>query len=352
MSRQQGTTGTLHPAAPPRMQRFMVNPFVTVIHYGADEILVKHGSRSRQSRVIRDAAKTGLLGGVLRAIAFSPASVDDLVGRGVLEPAQAETGRACVDELVRQGIVIPEDENPSSSYMRLLFPGGDQEIVSTRDVAIVGSGSLSMLVACYVASLQPRSLHLLSDVGDDVPDVRSHPDALVHFADGTPDDVAEIERAFDGRDLVVAPLGRYSPWLLHTLNETALRTGVPWIAGYMDGSMGVVGPHCVPGRTPCYSEFEMQFESTISMAREHIVYKEHVLNGAAGTQTFGPHIGAVAGWMASAVLPALVTGRSPVTGRAVVLDFERLMIDQVEVLKAPRCPACGVLRSPYRHPFL
>ena len=78
-----------------RDAKFMINPYVRVIQCGNNEVLVKHGSRSRFSELIRDDAKSGLLARILRAlskpVSFGCGSFSSAVQRG---PEGAASGMA------------------------------------------------------------------------------------------------------------------------------------------------------------------------------------------------------------------------------------------------------------------
>jgi thiazole/oxazole-forming peptide maturase SagC family component len=153
---------------------------------------------------------------------------------------------------------------------------------------------------------------------------------------------------------VVLAMETYSPAVLHALNESAIAHRTTWISAFFDGSEAVIGPTYVPGETCCYHEFETQSQASLRYKAEHLVFKEFLRDAADDTEplVLPPYASIVAGLTATSVLHSLLRGTTFTTGRAMRINFETLSIDLQDVLRLPRCPACGGARPTYRNLFL
>jgi len=355
---------------------FCVNPYVWIIPCSNDEILVKHGSRSRFSRVIRDDGHANLLGKIVTRLR-SPASLADLQTEGLLTEDQLENAAALVTYLLQERVLISPEEHLPHVYLSMHF-GGHASRIATRTVGFVGAGALTMRIARELGRLQPKALVLLDDRGVtpadrlyfDLPpnalptgssytqvvtgDLASYGYNAVSSVDGSTSDRRALTELFEQSDFVVAALEWFSPRTLHAVNEVALEMRKPWMSLYADGSEALIGPIYVPGETHCYSEFEIQREANISLRDEYLLYKETLLQEDLDTrhQCLPPYLSMMSGWASSAIVPFLLTGRSFAVSRCLYVDFERMSVDFQEVLKLPRCPACSPLRPGYRQSYL
>lgn len=357
---------------------FTRNPYVTIIHCGDDEVVVKHGSRSRFTKNIRDQGRTRLLGRILRNV-MPAVSLTELAERGVLAEKDLPDSIQLVDYLRREGVLVDPGEDPTRLYLDFIL-GGTQPL-SSRTVAVAGAGYLGSRIAAELARLGVGRLIALDDrtverealdrvYFDLVPDavragrpyvecLREHLAARGYGAIETLVQPVDSEAALQdvaGRcDILVVALEVFSARILHLANSVAIDAVRPWISVFIDGSEALVGPLYLPGESCCYNEFEIQHEATLGMIKDdYLVYKEALNEGRLDGSHFAlpPYLGVASGLAATALLRFLVSGRSFLVGRCNRVDFERLSVDYEEVLRLPRCPACAPSRPGYRHLFM
>jgi bacteriocin biosynthesis cyclodehydratase domain-containing protein len=361
-------------------RRFTRNPHLTLIPCGEDEVVVKHGSRSRFSRVIRDERRGRLLGRLLRHV-DAPTSLAELEACGVLAAEEYEAALAMVAYLEREGVLVDPRADVTRVYLETLLGAADAGALSATAVGIVGAGYLGSRMAGELARLGVGKLIALDDrrvrhaptdaryfdlapgiVRDGLPYVEALAEQFRASASEalTPllapvDDEASLRQVVAQARFVVAAFECFSSNTLHALNELAIEAGVPWMSVYMDGSESLIGPIYVPGESCCYNEFEIQHEATLgSLKDDYLLYKE-ALNDArldGSHLALPPYLSVAAGMAASAILRFLLLGRCFLVGRCLRLDHERLSVDCEEVLRLPRCPACGSKRPAPRHLFM
>ncbi len=357
---------------------FTRNPFLTIVHCGDDEVVVKHGSRSKFSKNIRDEGRTKLLGRILRLVG-APVSLEELTRQGLVRESELGDLAKLVAYLRQEGILIDPAEDLRRVYLETIFGGGAP--LAARSVAVVGAGYLGSRIAQQLARVGVGQLiaHDRREIGEPsidrlyfnlVPESlragRPYVECLgEHLAglgfDGfeavvaSLTDEAALRSTMEQADFVIAALEVFSAHTLHLVNSVAIELGKPWISVYVDGSEALVGPIYVPGESCCYNEFEIQQEATLgAMKDDYLVFKEalngHEVNGS--HYALPPFLDAASGIAATGILRFLVSGKSHLVGRTNRVDFERLSVDFEDVLKLPRCPACSSGRPGYRNLFM
>lgn len=371
MSPEAGAPGSDHD------RKYLLNPQVRVTHCGGDEVLVKHGSRSRFSHMLRDEGRTKLLGRLLRGL-DGPTSLADLRARELVREGEAEDAARLLAYLAKERIVITPEESLPHVYLSMLFGQGSDERIRSRRVGLVGSGFLGSRVARELARLRVKRLLLADDrtVGPhdrtyfDLPADLVEPPAAytevtrrglerdgytdVDVVEGELGDPRALSALFEESDFVVAALDSFSPTVLHAANEVALAVGRPWMSVYLDGAEALIGPVYVPGETLCYSEFAVQNEAASSLQDDYLAHKESLADRSVQTSHLAlpPFLSIAGGWAVTGALSYLSAGQCPLIGRCLRVDFERFAVDYQDVLKLPRCPACVSTRPAYRHTFL
>jgi thiazole/oxazole-forming peptide maturase SagC family component len=361
-----------------RDQLFTRNPCVTIIHCGEDEIVAKHGSRSRFTKNVRDEGKTRLLGRILRNV-VPPVSLATLEERKLVSQGELEDAAALVSYLLDEGILVRPEEDPTRSYLRTVL--GASAPLSTKSVGVVGAGPLGCRIALELAAAGVGRLVLLDgrvvqnaeiersffayeprflDPGK--PFVSSLAQALgerspctVEARPGDLTDEAVVQSLTADVDFVVLALEQFSARTLHMVNSVALTHRKPWISSYIDGSEALIGPLYVPGESCCYNEFEIQHEATLGgLKDDYLLYKETLdaSQEIASPPILPAYLSIASGIAVSGILRFLLSGRSFLVGRANRFDFDRLSLDYEEVLRLPRCPACALNRPGYRALFM
>lgn len=357
-------------------RRLMVNPYMRVTICGGNEVMIKHGSRSRFSQVVRDDGRTKLLGRMLKAL-NEPSTIRELQQREVFRPDEQPEASRLLSYLVDQQILISPEAYLPHVYLSMRYGAGGTSKLENKTVGILGCGALGSRIAHELGTFRLGGYALLDDraaqptdrwfmgtaperaaiAGAEMvrADLERPGGAPVSVVAGAVHDPAALAELFGRVDFVVAAIEGFSPSTLHAVNRAAIAAQKPWISAYLDGSEGVVGPLYVPGETLCYSEFEIQNEAATGLRDDFLTHKEALLNAngdCGSTLTLSPFVSVVSGWAATAALSFLGSGQCFLVGRSLRLDFERFSVDYQELLKLPRCPACAGLRSDYRHTFL
>ncbi|MEW2294548.1 TOMM precursor leader peptide-binding protein [Streptomyces sp. NPDC006743] len=316
------------------MTSYTLNPHLRFLRRTDDEVLISRGSRSIHSELLRDDAGGGVLADLLERLR-TPADAQALTewAREHAPGARLDVP-AVLAHLAGKGIVVPAGADPAHTHLRTVFPAPAGTPEPSVAVTVVGDGALA---ATVVRQLSASGLTAAGAT------VREAPLPA-------PDEVPE--ELFAGAGFVVVALDRPDSTLLHALNDTALRGKTPWMPVYFDGGEGVVGPTHVPGESACHLEFELLTDSSVG-------FNGHVLELRHGADAYGPTAAApphqleiVSGLAVEALLAHLAGGERITAARAVRFDFERMEIDYQDVMRLPRCPACGPQRAPYRNPFL
>jgi bacteriocin biosynthesis cyclodehydratase domain-containing protein len=311
-----------------------------------------------------------------------PGSLDDLVAEQVISETDIEPARKLLAYLQTRNVVIAPDADLNSVYLQTLAKGPAASAgIGEYRVGMAGCGQVGRRIASHLASFGPGLLILADDRppdhrqnghdggsqngGEGRGDARSYVDVLrrrlraggcaaVEARSGSLTDDGALTDLFKSSDLGVAALDCVSPRMLHHVNSIAVQERKPWCSVYMDGSEAVVGPIYVPGETSCYLEFELQSDASVALRDEHFLYREYLEQlPATGTRpVLEPYADVAAGMASAAILQFLVRGQSFAVNRATRIDFERMSIDYQDVLRLPRCPACGLDRGAYRHVFM
>lgn len=354
------------PAGPPETRtRLVRNPYLTVVQCTDDEVLLRHGARSRYSRVLRDDGRHRVLGPLLRAFERPRLSED------VVEPLSDRAGKeeigGLIEQLAQDGVLVPEGSGTYQMY-RSVIGGRPVRALEQAAVGLIGLGTVGSRLATQLAELgagQVRGLAAGTGTGGGGGDGdgtfaaeaagAGHP--AVERLDGGlegPEGEKALESLLDDSDLVVLALDGFRPSVLHRLNRTAVAAGRPWLPVYADGSELIVGPLVVPGESACYNEHEIQHESSRALRREFQIYSEELSDRTVDDlpPLLPPYASIAASWAAIGITSFLTDGSSFLVGRAIRVDFERLEITQEHVLRLPRCPVCTEHRPSFRHPFL
>ncbi|MBL7500335.1 TOMM precursor leader peptide-binding protein [Frankia sp. CNm7] len=337
--------------------RLVRNPHLVVVQCTEDEVLVRHGARSRYSRVLRDDGRNRALGPLLRAFE-RPVGPDDVANR-LADRITREQFDQLVAQLSDDGVLVKEGSGTFSLY-RGVAGGKPIEGLGAATVGVIGLGQIGAQVAAQLTELGVGGVEALA-AGDGKPAAAAWSAHLNGSAGAVPvrpgsvdDDPDTVGAIVDDTDVVVLALEGFRPALLHRVNRVAVAAGRPWLPVYADGSEMIVGPLVVPGESACYNEHEIQHESSRVLRREYLLYSEEQAGQSAGglPALLPPFAAIAASWAVVALIPFLADGASFLVGRAIRIDFERLEITQEHVLRLPRCPVCSPHRPAFRHPFL
>lgn len=364
---------------PDAQQTYVVNPSLKVVFSGEDEVLVLHGIRSDFQRVVNDEGKTQLLGRVLRNMQ-KPASLIDIVQRGIIREENIDDAQNLIDYLVEEDILVNPENSLASLYLRTLknAPAPLTDIT----VGIVGAGPIGTRIAEELARMDVGGIQVLDDRSVEHPEIERRQSNIAPplLTEGTPyveslrehlsqrgydgdvtlhpvsvQDEAALRRFTATSDFVIAASEVFKSSLFHAVDMVALDTGTPWMSVFLDGSEACIGPIYVPGDTCSYNEFEIQREASLSVSRaDYYTYKE-AMNADGIPSTFfslPAHLSTTSGFTASAAASFIGYGESYLVGRCFRFNFEKPYVDYEEVLKLPRSPSTANTRQGYRHTFM
>jgi bacteriocin biosynthesis cyclodehydratase domain-containing protein len=361
-----------------RFQPLTLNPYLKIIHTSDDEIVVKHGSRSRFTRIIKDDGRSKLLGKLLRNM-VPPSTLESLRQRNILKEEELDDATELARYLRREEVLVDPAKDLTRVYLDSILGGGNA--FSGLTVGVVGVGYLGSRIADELMRLGIGRLIVLDDrrvargdidklyfnlLPQTIETGELYVDCLrrhlaqcgfekIEAVNAPLDDEVRLREVIGASDLTVAALEVFSSKVLHTINGVAIDAERPWVSIYFDGSEGRVGPLYVPGETCCYNEYEIQHEATLSgMKDDYLLYKEALNEGKidGSNLVMPPYLNMVSSLGTTGVMRFLLSGRSFLVGRYTRLDLERLSIDYEEVLRLPRCPACSPHRAAHRHLFM
>src|SRR2546421_7327180 len=103
---------------------YLVNPWLHVVPCGPGEFLVKHGARSRISRLLTDTTGTGLLGRVLGA--SGPTSVQAMQKSGQIQDSEIRAVVGLLETLAAEDIVVAA--GTPTAHARLALTNGSSTV--------------------------------------------------------------------------------------------------------------------------------------------------------------------------------------------------------------------------------
>ncbi|HKD80939.1 MAG TPA: TOMM precursor leader peptide-binding protein [Candidatus Angelobacter sp.] len=162
-----------------------------------------------------------------------------------------------------------------------------------------------------------------------------------------------VLESLKGLDFLVLAMEGWNPGRLESLNEACLETNTMWMPIGIRAQEGYLGPTIVPHQTACYKCYELRLKANLVHYEPHLVYEQHIRAGHIPRQ-FGrlPQFRRTIADMAALEVIRLLTRFSPPTTYARMFTLDLLTFDTQfhDVLKLPRCPACGE-RAKHRPPF-
>lgn len=338
-----------------------------------DEVLVQFGTRTRPSELLRDTDLKGIVGQVIGRLLQCPTAFGELLT--CLPAEDRDEAHLLVEDLVERGILTDANTNPVAQYLGYTFSG--ESSLESRRVSLIGAGPVGARLAHSLLQHGLGRLTLLDDrktnrlwhtfqpLGPQLADGDERPASHV-LKDGLSAaghtgvealkaslDTEGVGAAVAAADFIVVALEQPHLRLVHLVNRFCLRDRKPWMLALIDGNWGIVGPLFLPAHTACFNDYRVLADAATpspGMARQH---RQHILqrDGASFFPGLPAYAEIVAGYTSLAVVHYLLRDTSFALGRALVIDFDRMLIDVEDVLKLPRCPVCGTVKSAYKSPF-
>jgi bacteriocin biosynthesis cyclodehydratase domain-containing protein len=139
--------------------------------------------------------------------------------------------------------------------------------------------------------------------------------------------------------------GEY-PSVAAELDRVARETDTPWMLVQRRGFDGLVGPVFRPGKTGCYNCLERRIAANLSNPESYADYRNgfgEVEAEAGSLASVGLHAYGrmLAGYATVDLLNLLAYGQAYTVGKTITVNFLDLSTEVNDVLKLPRCEACG-----------
>ena len=138
------------------------------------------------------------------------------------------------------------------------------------------------------------------------------------------------------------------------IGKISMARGVPWLSARIDRTLGIIGPLVEPGKTACFTCYELRSRANSTHAKDHDAmfrfWRSSSDERGAGGDVVLPGFAAVVGNIAAMDVVKHLGGygRTWTLGRVLHIDINTLEANPHSVLKLPRCPTCSTARH---HPL-
>ena len=141
--------------------------------------------------------------------------------------------------------------------------------------------------------------------------------------------------------LLVVIVEEYLDPRLAELNRRQIARGQPWLLAKLVGQQVWLGPHLLPGRSPCWACLAQRLEGNRQLER-YLARKDWRTVGADAQPALTSTIETGAALLATDIQTILAGGRSPrLDDTIVTLDLHTLETERHAVIRLPQCPVCG-----------
>lgn len=217
-------------------------------------------------------------------------------------------------------------------------------------LAILGGGELASSIASQAARVgigRIFGVNMRQDqrIGESNPLI-SFTGAGVEPADT---ETAELSIKDEKPGCLLLALDRPEPALMKWANELSQNHGISLMNCQLSGSEAVIGPFIVPGQTACLMCHHLRVTRNLDFYQEYRSWEDWIAtngNRRAETGALAPFTEMVAGMAALELFKHVSGFHEPETyGRFITVSALTLEILTHQVLKLPRCPACGSGRN-------
>lgn len=299
-----------------------IHPSFTAVEVSPNEVQFRVGPWSGPAFTVRDDDGDGEVRQLVESL-DGETPVEAIVES--FDESQRADVVGIVDALSTKGVVRSGEATPDSldrySTVRSSLGADDVRAVRESDVLVVGDGRIADLVRSNLDAM-------------DVEPVATTPVERDVLAETVPE-----------ADLVVAAVDEPRPDALAELNRLADDAGTPWTVGQLFGFDALVGPTVFPGETACYECFVERTFSNVAFD-SRAAYRRARENATAMAIPALAQV--VAGFLTCDVVHLLAGGTGFNAGSVVHVDFVDFGVESNEVLKIPRCDACGTDGEEYQ----
>jgi thiazole/oxazole-forming peptide maturase SagC family component len=352
--------------------RYRLHPAYHLAVIDPNKVIVRTGVWSGQSMVFRDAKETGILAAVMTALDGTHVTEAILNEyhehrESVAELLTTLLAKSIIDAVPDASAAsVPETLAASLNFLSMISRQ-PADVTSGRlreaHVAVFGTGALGSRLAAQLAQSGIGALTLADARAVTATDLQtSMLFPAAHDGVNRADSLAKVlnsrfpatavrsisdvstetaRQIMAEATLAVAAFDTPDPSLYHMLNKVALAARKPWSLVTLDAMTGLIGPMIVPFESPCYACYEMRLESNLLAYDPYVAAKNAVLahtGGFIGLSGMADMLAGLAGYDA---IRFVTTGYSLVTGKLLRFDFQNAGVETNDILKLPRCPACG-----------
>lgn len=194
-----------------------------------------------------------------------------------------------------------------------------QSVIARSCIGLLGSGELADEIRTAVEAVGVRSVVAVPN-----------PPALQDY--------------FPGLDLVIACADSPAFEFFEAVNRASLESGARWLRVCYSGELAQLGPTIVPHHSACFRCLEVRQQANQADIEGYRAYRKQA--GVAEEGSISPFRSVVANQAALEVMRLLTAFAPPVTvGRFYVFGAATPDAVPHNVLKVPRCPACGRRRN-------
>lgn len=339
--------------------RITIASGISVIIINDNEIMVKHGTHSSPSLIIRDTDLRGILGLTMSKLLNNDIKYDDLFS--FFDQKEHEDLKKTIFDLYKRGIIVKSNTNPVYQYLK--YNLNKETSLSSFTITIAGANTIGTEIA--IDLLRSGIGHIilfdgtLSDgksnaaqgsernIDTIAEKTRKYLIKLGHtnskVVKGSFDDYSQIEKIFDLSDFLVLSIDRPNPRIYNIFNRIALKKNKLWMISTIDGSRGIIGPTFIPFESACYGDYSRQVEAGIVDTNMYNIYRQFLDNDIHEQIFLGipSYAKIIAGMTSLSVIHQLIRKYSFTSNRSIIIDFERMIFDTQDIFRLPRCPFCS-----------
>lgn len=316
------------------------HPSVIPVQVNANTVHIRSGPWGGPVFTVRDTEEDDVITDILERI-DGETHIDDII-EDVPESEREEVVRAfkSLDQnnIVYDAADAEDDDLYPHLLMKQRFQERDRQRLDQQSVLLVNAGRIGPQVGEDLLSYGVGEIGLLQPIDAHAVDApRLTDDDRVDTYD-----LESLESAVKHHDFVVYTATRMFPELEARINEATQETNTPWTTGQILGFDGLVGPAIFPGETACFECFRSRMYSNLKNPRGYDEYCQMLEDDDhLATASLPGFSRLVAGTLSLDLLHLLSYGVGYTAGRVVTVDGNTLEMEENEVLKLPRCEACG-----------
>ena len=230
-------------------------------------------------------------------------------------------------------------------YQRqLIVEGWDQDRLKNARVLIVGIGGLGGIIATHLTAVGVGSIRICDsdkvelsnlnrqimfstdDIGHSKVAIAKkkvsnlNPEVKIETFDNKLTEYNITEMA-SGCDLIIDGLDNHQSRLI--LNKASYDLNIPYIYGAINEWQGQIS-FFNPPKTPCLA-----------------CVMPNIMKGPNPVPVFGALPGIIGSMQATMAIRYLMTGETPLVGRLLILNADRMTFEEVEFDRNPNCAVCG-----------